>query len=143
MSDCGIWVFVYLFMVCWMMLSVAETVKHWMRGWLLLSEVERMWRKVGDWATVLAFAKEMRKTIFFFFTYILCILIIIKDFSPTDAKLNSLKNNFKFALKLTLKSSYMFWCKTPSSGSTLLCSLMMVFYTETCRSFLISILMQI
>jgi len=40
-------------------------------------------------------------------------------FSPTVAKLDSLKNNFKFALKLTLKSSYMFRRKTPSSGSTL------------------------
>jgi len=44
---------------------------------------------------------------------------IIKVFSPTDAQLDSLKNNFKFALKFTLKSSYMFRCKTPSSGSTL------------------------
>jgi len=40
-------------------------------------------------------------------------------FSATNAQLNSLKNNFKFALKLTLKSFYMFLCKTPSSGSTL------------------------
>jgi len=46
-------------------------------------------------------------------------LIIIKVFSPTDAQLDSLKNNFKFALKFTLKSSYMFRCETPSSGSTL------------------------
>jgi hypothetical protein len=44
---------------------------------------------------------------------------LIKVFSPTDVQLDSLKNNFKFALKLTLKSSYMFRCKTPSSGSTL------------------------
>jgi hypothetical protein len=29
-------------------------------------------------------------------------------FSPTDAQLDILKNNFKFALKLTLKGSYMF-----------------------------------
>jgi len=44
-----------------------------------------------------------------FFTYILpCILIIIKDFSPNDAQLDSLKNNFKFALQLTLKSSHIF-----------------------------------
>ena len=42
-----------------------------------------------------------------------------KFFSPTDAQLDSLKNNFKFALELTLKSSYMFRCETPSSGSTL------------------------
>jgi len=97
-----------------------------------------------------------------------------------------LKNNFKFALKLTLKSSYMFRCKTPSSGmyvcdtglnqtnsdschthtlyqgpnyeynicghnadncnfikAQIVCSLRMVFETETCRSFLMSILMQI
>jgi len=30
-----------------------------------------------------------------------------------------LKKNFKFALKLTLKTSYMFRCKTPTSGSTI------------------------
>jgi len=42
---------------------------------------------------------------------------IIKVFFPTDVKLDSSKNNIKFALKLTLKSSYMFRCKTPSSGS--------------------------
>jgi hypothetical protein len=44
---------------------------------------------------------------------------IIKVFSPTDAQLDSLKSNFKFSLKLTLKISYMFRCKTPPSGSTL------------------------
>jgi hypothetical protein len=32
-------------------------------------------------------------------------------FLPTDAQLDGLKNNFKFVLKLTLKSSYMFRCK--------------------------------
>jgi hypothetical protein len=32
-------------------------------------------------------------------------------FSPTDAKLNRLKNNFKFVLKLTLKSTYVFRCE--------------------------------
>ena len=37
-------------------------------------------------------------------------------FSPSDAQLDSLKNNFKFALKLTLKSCYMFRCETLSSG---------------------------
>ena len=42
-----------------------------------------------------------------------------RAFSPTDAQLDSLKNSFKFPLKLTLKSSYMFRCKTPSSGSAL------------------------
>jgi len=38
-------------------------------------------------------------------------LIIIKVFSPTDAQLDTLKNNFNFALQLTLKSSYMFRCE--------------------------------
>jgi hypothetical protein len=37
--------------------------------------------------------------------------LVIKVFSPTNAQFDSLKNNFKFALKLTLKSSYMFRCK--------------------------------
>jgi len=46
-------------------------------------------------------------------------LDIYQNFSPTDAQLDSLKNNFKFALKLTLKSSYMFRFETPSSGNTL------------------------
>jgi len=32
-------------------------------------------------------------------------------FSPTDAQLYSLKNNFKFALKLTLKGSDKFRCE--------------------------------
>jgi len=41
----------------------------------------------------------------------------VNVFSPTDAQLDSLKNNIKFALKLTLKSCYMFRCETPSSGS--------------------------
>jgi len=36
---------------------------------------------------------------------------IIKVFSPTDALLGGLKNNFKFALKLTLKGSYTFRCE--------------------------------
>jgi hypothetical protein len=35
---------------------------------------------------------------------------VVKVFSPTDAQLDSLKNNFKFALKLTLKCPYMFRC---------------------------------
>ena len=45
------------------------------------------------------------------FTYITCILMIFKVFSPTDEQLDNIKSNFKFALKLTLKSSYMFWCE--------------------------------
>ena len=40
-------------------------------------------------------------------------------FSPTDAQLDNIKNDFKFALKLTLKSSYMFRCETSLSGSAL------------------------
>jgi len=35
---------------------------------------------------------------------------IIKVFSTTNAQSDNLKNNFKFALKLTLKGSYMFRC---------------------------------
>jgi hypothetical protein len=38
-------------------------------------------------------------------------MTIIKVFSPTDAQLDNLKNNFNFALKLTLKSTYMFRCE--------------------------------
>jgi len=39
-------------------------------------------------------------------------LIIIEVFlSQTDAQLDNIKNNFKFVLKLTLKSSYMFRCE--------------------------------
>jgi hypothetical protein len=34
--------------------------------------------------------------------------IIIKDFSTTDPQVDSLKNNFKFSLKLTLKGCYIF-----------------------------------
>jgi len=37
--------------------------------------------------------------------------VLSKVCSPTDAQLDSLKNNFKFALKLTLKGSYMFRCE--------------------------------
>jgi len=47
----------------------------------------------------------------FFFTYIPCILVIIKVFPPTDAQLDSLKNKFKFALKLTLKAPTCFGVK--------------------------------
>jgi hypothetical protein len=34
-----------------------------------------------------------------------------KFFSPTDTQLDSIKNNFKFSLKMTLKGCYMFRCK--------------------------------
>ena len=57
-----------------------------------------------------------------------------QSFSPTDAQLDSFKNKFKFALKFTLKGSYMFRCENhhpqgvlPDDG---------VFHTETCRRFL-------
>jgi hypothetical protein len=33
-----------------------------------------------------------------------------QSFSQTNAQLDSLKNNFKFALKLTLQGSHMFRC---------------------------------
>jgi hypothetical protein len=49
-----------------------------------------------------------------------------QSFSLTDAQLDNLKNNFKFALKLTLKSCYMFRCETPKSGGTL---------NEPCQSY--------
>jgi len=32
-------------------------------------------------------------------------------FSPTDAQLDNIKNNYNFAIKLTLKSSYKFRCE--------------------------------
>jgi hypothetical protein len=55
-----------------------------------------------------------------FFTYLPCILIIIKVFFyQLMHNWLVLKNKFKFVLKLTLKMSYMFRCKTPSSGSTI------------------------
>jgi hypothetical protein len=38
-------------------------------------------------------------------------LTIINVFSPTDAQLDILKDNFKFALNLTLKGSYLFRCE--------------------------------
>ena len=42
------------------------------------------------------------------YTYIPCILTIIEFFfSPTDAQYDSLKNNFKFPLKLTSKRSFL------------------------------------
>ena len=56
-----------------------------------------------------------------YFTSITCILIIIKVFSPTDAQLDSLKSNFKFALKFISKGPlHISVWKTPSSGSILL-----------------------
>ena len=71
-----------------------------------------------------------------FFTYLPCILKIIKVFSPTDAQLDSLKNNFKFALKLTLKGSYVFRCEKHHSQGAHYCVLSDdgVFHAETCSS---------
>ena len=39
---------------------------------------------------------------------------LIKVFLSTDTQLDSAKNNFKFALKLTLKGFYMFRCEKHS-----------------------------
>jgi hypothetical protein len=68
-------------------------------------------------------------------------------FPPTDTQLGSLKNNFKFASKLTLKLCYMFRCEKQNcnfSKAQKMCSLRIVFFhTETCSSLLMSILMQI
>jgi hypothetical protein len=57
-----------------------------------------------------------------FFTYILCILILSKFFySPTDAQVNCLKNNFKTYIKINIKRALTcFGAVTPSSGSALL-----------------------
>jgi hypothetical protein len=54
---------------------------------------------------------------FFFFTYTPLILVIIKVFSPTDAQLDRLKNNFKFALKLILKTPTCFGTKHHPQGA--------------------------
>jgi len=42
---------------------------------------------------------------------------VIKVFSPTDAQLDSLKNKFKFALKLTLKAPTCFGVKHHHQGA--------------------------
>ena len=53
-----------------------------------------------------------------FFAYIPCILILSKFFySPTDAKVNCLKNNFKIDIKT---APTCFGAVTPSSGGALL-----------------------
>jgi hypothetical protein len=54
--------------------------------------------------------------------------VIIIFFSPTFAHLESLKNNFKFALELMLKGCYMFRYEK-HHPQTILCSLTMVFLT--------------
>jgi hypothetical protein len=52
----------------------------------------------------------------YFFTYIPCILIIIKVFSPTDAQLNNLKKKFKFLFKAI--QSCISWWKNLDNGTT-------------------------
>ena len=56
-------------------------------------------------------------------TYILCIWILLKFFfySPTDAQVNCLKNNFKMYIKIDIKTApTRYGAVTPSSGSALL-----------------------
>jgi len=58
-----------------------------------------------------------------FVTYILCILILSKFFlySPTDAQVNCLKNNFKIYIKIyIITAPTCFGAVTPSSGRALL-----------------------
>jgi hypothetical protein len=65
----------------------------------------------------------MEDDIYIYFTYIPCILLPSKFlYSPTDAQVNCLKNNFKilkFTLKLTLKQLLHVSVQSPSSGSAL------------------------
>ena len=52
-------------------------------------------------------------------TYVLCILILPKFYSPTDAKLNCLKNNFKIYIKIDTKTAATcFGAITPSSSGS-------------------------
>jgi hypothetical protein len=60
-SDCGICLFIYGSLD-------DDDVSYW--NYVALNEkmivaqwTEGMWKEVGDWGTVLAFAKEMRKTV--------------------------------------------------------------------------------
>jgi hypothetical protein len=70
---------------------------------------------------IVAFAFEINLSCLFF-TYIPCILILSKCFySPTDAQVNCLKNNFKIYIKIEIKTAATcFGAVTPSSGSALL-----------------------
>ena len=63
-------------------------------------------------------AQAIRDSIFFF-TYIPCILIVSKLFySPTDAQVNCLENNFKIYVKINIKTALTcFGAVTQSSGS--------------------------
>jgi len=58
----------------------------------------------------------------FFFTFVPCILIFSKFFySPTDAEVKCLKNNFKTYINIDIKTALTcFGAVTPSSGSALL-----------------------
>ena len=52
-------------------------------------------------------------------TFIPCVLILLKFlYSPTDAQVNCLKNNFKIYIKIDIKTApTCFGAVTPSSGS--------------------------
>jgi hypothetical protein len=53
-------------------------------------------------------------------TYIPCILILLKIYSPTDAQVNSLKNDFKIYIKMNIETApTCFGVVTQSSGSAL------------------------
>ena len=61
-------------------------------------------------------------------TYIPCSILILSKlfYSPTDTLVNCLKNNFKICIKINNKTApTCFGVVTPSSGSALMCSLMM------------------
>jgi len=71
------------------------------------------------------FGREYRTWISFFsffFTFVPCILILSKFFySPTDAQLDNIKNNFKIYIKIYIKTApTCFGAVTPSSGSAVL-----------------------
>ena len=58
-----------------------------------------------------------------YFTYIPCSILILSKFfySPTDAQVNCLKNNFNIYIKIDIKTApTCFGAVTPSSGSALL-----------------------
>ena len=57
----------------------------------------------------------------FFFTYVPCIVTLSKFFySPTDAQVNCLKNDFKIRIKTNIKTApTCFGAVTPLSGSAL------------------------
>ena len=65
---------------------------------------------------------QLKIYIFLVFTYIPCTLILSKFvYSPTDAQVNCLKNNFKIYIKIDIETApTCFGAVTPSSGSALL-----------------------